>query len=143
MAHIRLDTTGITRIRGKLIEIAQVPAGAVCHETKDLFENLEDRYAFLTLPYRAKVSVKQRENLNLMQIGHEQCQPRSTGQTFVGGFDGINFLFLFTVISAIFFHQVLHLLGAAMLAITVVGFNKYYSILPSDEGLFYFKNRLH
>jgi len=141
-AHICLDTAGITRIAGKLIEIGQVPAGAVGHEAKDLFEKLKGRNALFAFPYRTEISVKQREYPDVMQIGYKKAQTSSAGQTLVGGFDGANFQFLFTVISAILFHQVLHLLGTAILVNALVGFNKYYSILPSDEGLFFVKNRI-
>ena len=135
--------TRITWIISELIKIGQMSAGAVCHEAHYLFEKFEDIYPFFTFSYRTKESIKQRENPNLMKISDEQCQAGPAGQPIAGRLDGVNFRFLFPVIFAIFFHQVLHLLGVAILVITLVGFNKYYSTLPSDEGLFYFMNRLH
>jgi hypothetical protein len=51
--------------------------------------------------------------------------------------------FLFPIFFAIFRHRVLHLLGMICLAILLVAFKNHTSNLPSGEGLFYFKNRLH
>ena len=92
---------------------------------------------FLLFRIEPKKSVNQRKYLDLMQVCDKQRQAGSTGQTFAGHFNFANFQFLFSVRFAMFLHQVLHLIGMAILVNAFVGFNKYYSILSSDRGLYF------
>ena len=142
LIQISFYTAGIARVFGKLIKISQMPAGTINHEAKNLLDKLEDINTLFTFSHRTEKSVYYRKNLNLMQIGDKQRQAGSSGQTLAGGLDCADFQFLFSVISDIFTHKVLHLVGLAILVITLVGFNKYYSMLSSDRGLFLFYESL-
>jgi hypothetical protein len=129
LIHIGLNAASIARVFGKLIEISQMAAGTIDHKAQDLFEKLENRNTFFVLADRAEKPVYQRKNLNLMQIGQKKRQSGSTGESVTGDFDAANFQFIFSVIFVILIHRVLHLVGLAMLANTVMGFNKHYSTL--------------
>ena len=118
-----------------------MPTGAVNHKTQDLFEELENFNALFTFPDRTEKSLNHWKNLNLMQIRDKQCQTGPSGQSFVCDLDFADFQFLFPVFFVIVAHKVSYLVGMAILVITLVGFNKYYSTLHQDWGLLFFNNR--
>jgi hypothetical protein len=59
----------------------------------------------------AEPAIKPIENLDAVQIGHEQGQARPAGQPVGSGFDASNFKFILPVIFAMLAHRVLYLLG--------------------------------
>ena len=136
-----LNTAGIAFILRKLIEIGQPPAGAIDKEAQYLLEKLCNGQAFAVFADGAEPAIEPAENLDVVQIGHEQGQARPAGQPVGGGFNTTNFEFLLPVIFAISVHRVLYLLGGVILVVTLAGFNKYYNILPDFKGLFLFKYR--
>jgi hypothetical protein len=105
-------------------------AGTVNHKAQNLFEKLENLDTFFALTDRAEKSVYQWKYLDLMQIGHEKGQSGPAGESVIGNFDAADFQFIFPVIFAILIHDVLHLVGYAILANALVGFSKHYSTLP-------------
>ena len=126
-----------------MIEIGQVPAGAICHKAQDLLEYLKDRKPFFTLSDGFKKSVNQRKNIDTVQVGHKQRQPGSSGQSIAGFLNRTDLQFLFAIFFATFRHRVLHLLGMVCLLVLLVAFKNHTRNLPPGEGLFYFRNRLH
>ena len=143
LAHSRFYTSCIAAVLGQMVEIAHMPAGAVCHKTQHLFEYFKDRHPFFTLSDGTKISVDQRKYVDSVQVAYKQRQPGSSGQPFAGSFNRPDLQFLFSIFFAISLHRVLHLLGMLCLVILLVAFKNHTSNLPSGEGLFYFKNRLH
>jgi len=118
-----------------------MPTGTVNHEAQNLFDNFKDLNALFVFSNRTEKPVNQRKNLNLMQIRDKQCQAGPSGQPVVGDLDVANFQFLFSIFFVILAHKVLYLVGLAILVNTFVGFNKHYSMLWQDWGLFLFNNR--
>ena len=143
LAHGGFNACRIAAVFGQVVEIAHMPAGAVCHKTQHLFEYLKDRQPFFTLSDGAEESVDQRKDIDTVQVAHKQRQAGSSSQPFAGFFNRTDLQFLFPIFFAIFRHRVLHLLGMICLVILLVAFKNHTSNLPSGEGLFYFKNRLH
>jgi hypothetical protein len=138
---IGFDAPGIAGVFGKLIKIAQMPAGTIDHKTQNLFKKLKYLNPLAVLADRTKKSVRQWKDVDGMQVGDKQCQSGPAGQTLVGFLYATNFLFSFSVISAISIHEVLHLVGLAAIVMILVYFNNDYSMLPTKGGLFYFINR--
>ena len=139
--HIGFNASGVAWVFGQLIEIGQMPAGAVCHKTKNLFEKFENGNSLFAFANRTEKSVNQRKYPDLVQVCNEQRQTAPAGQTVACHFNFADFQFLFSVNFAIVFHQVLHLVGMAVLVNAFGCFNKYYSILSQGVGLFFAKNR--
>jgi hypothetical protein len=138
---ISFDAAGIAFILTKLIEIGQPSAGAVDKKTQHLLEKLCNRQTFAALADGTKPAIEPIENLNAVQIGHDQGQASSAGQAVGSGFDTSNFQFILPVIFAMLAHRVLYLLGVWLLAITLVGITKHYNTLSNFKGLFFFGNR--
>ena len=118
-----------------------MPTGAIYEEAQHLLEKLRYTKAFFVFTKRPKPALDPAENLNLMKIGHEQRQSSPACQSIGSDLDAMDFRFCYPVIFAMFAHRVLYLLGVAILVITLVGFNKYYSMLSRFRGLFLFRNR--
>ena len=145
-SHVRsigFDAAGVSFILRELVEIGQSPAGAIDKEAQHLLEKFRYANAFAVFTDGGEPAIEPAENLDAVQIGHEQGQARSAGQPVGGGFNASNFKFILLVISAMFAHRVLYPLGVVMLAITLVGIIKHYNTLPEFGGLFFFKNRSH
>jgi hypothetical protein len=136
-----LDAAGIAFILRKLVEIGQPTAGAIYKEAQHLLEKLGYSQALPVFTDGAETAIKPIENLNAVQIRHKQSQTSSASQPVGSGFDSSNFQFILPVISAMFAHRVLYLLGGVILVVTLAGFNKYYNTLPDFRGLFLFKYR--
>ena len=141
MASRCLDTTGIALIVFELVKVGQMPTGAVYEEAQHLLEKLRYANAFSVFAKCSKPALYPAVNLNLMQIGHEQRQACPACQPIGCDLDAADFRFSSLVIFAMLAHRVLYLLGVAILVITLVGFNKYYSTLSRYRGLFLFGNR--
>ena len=141
--HSGFNASRIAAVLGQMVEIAQMPAGAVCHKTQHLFEYLKDRQPFFTFSDGAEKSVDQRKYFDTVQVTYKQRQPGSCGQPSAGFFNRTDFQFLFPIFFAIALHRVLHLLVILCLVVLLVAFKNHTSNLPPGEGLFYFKNRLH
>lgn len=63
---------GIPRIRLQIIEIPQMPAGAVQEETEELLEERPKRQALPVFAERAKGLFQERRNLNLREVADEE-----------------------------------------------------------------------
>ena len=139
---IGLDAAGISVILTKLVEIGQPSAGAVDKKAQHLLEKFCNRQAFAVLADRTEPAIEPIENLDAVQIGHEQGQACSAGQPIGSGFDASNFEFILPVVFAMLAHRVLYLLGVFILVDNLAVFNKYYNTLPNFKGLFFYENRL-
>ena len=139
--HAGFDASSMPCVLGKLIKIAQMPAGAINHKTQDLFEKLKDLNTLAALADRTEKSVHQWKDVDAIQVGDKQCQSGFAGQTIAGLLYTSDFLFSFLVISAIFIHEVLLLVGLAAIVMIFIYFNNDYGMLPAKGGLFYFINR--
>jgi hypothetical protein len=139
--HICFDRAGIAFVFPDLVKIGQMTTGAIEKETQDLLEHLADWQSLAAFSDAAEPPVQLLENQDLVEVGHKQCQPCSSGKPIRSDLNSLNFVFpshdLFDTLS----HKVLHLLGAMLLVITLVGFFKHYSMLPLDVGLFSFRDR--
>ena len=143
-SHVRsigFDAAGIPFILRKLVEIGQPSAGAVNEKAQHLLEKFGYSQALAVFTDGAEPAIEPIENLNAVQIRHEQGQARPAGQSVGGGFDTSNFQFILSVIFAMLAHRVLYLLGGVILVVTLAGFNKYYNTLPDFKGLFFSENR--
>lgn len=127
----RFDTAGIAFIVLKLIEVCQPPAGAINEEAQHLLEKFRYAKPFSAFPNGSEPTLDPAENLDLVQICNEQCQASPAGQSIGSDLDAPYFQFSFAFFFAMFAHRVLHLLGVAILAITLASFCKYYSTLPN------------
>jgi hypothetical protein len=114
-----------------------MPTGTVDHKAEKLFEKFANINPLTTLADGTEKPIYQWEKLDAVQIGDKQRQTGPARQTVVGGFDGVNLQFLFSVTSAIFAHRVLHLLGITCWLTFLVAFKSYTNKLPLGEGLFY------
>ena len=79
--HAGFNTSGISRILGKLIKIAQMPAATIDHKTQDLFEKLRYFKPLTALADRTEKFFYQWKDVDSMQVGDEQCQSSPAGQT--------------------------------------------------------------
>ena len=140
---IGFDTAGIAFMLAKLVEIGHVSAGTVDEKAQHLLEQFRNGKALAVFADGAEPSVKPTEDLNPVQIGHEQGQAGSAGQPVGSGFDASNFEFILSVVFAILAHRVLYLLGVFILVVNLAVFNKYYNTLPDFKGLFFLRNRSH
>ena len=123
------DAAGIALILSELIEVDQSPAGPIDKKAKDLFEQFHDADAFAVFADRAEPLIKPAENVNAVEISHEQGQAGAAGQTIGSCVDAMNFQFSLSVFFAMFAHRVLHQWGVLLFATTLFGFSKHYSIL--------------
>jgi hypothetical protein len=82
------------------------------------------------------------ENTDAVHIGDKQGKTGPAGQSLAGLFDAADLQFLWAIISAIFAHKVLHLLGLSIGLTLLFAFKNYTKYLPLDVGLLLFKNRL-
>jgi hypothetical protein len=137
----RLDTAGIAFIVSNLIKVCQPTACAINKEAQHLLEKLRYAKTFSVFPNASEPALDPAENLDLVQICNEQSQASPAGQSIRSGLDAPYFQFSSAIFFAMFTHRVLHLLGVAILAITLASFSKYYSILSNFRGLFLFRNR--
>jgi hypothetical protein len=138
----RLDAAGIAGILRKLVEIGQSPTGAIDEKAEYLLEKFMYCETLSAFTDGTEPAIEPFENLNVVQIGHEQGQTRPAGQAIRGGLDTSNFEFILSEIFAMSVHRVLYLLGVFMFAITLVGINKHYNMLSNFRGLFFYGNRL-
>jgi hypothetical protein len=89
---------------------------------------------------RLIASAKPTEDLNAVQIGHEQARPSC--QVVTSGVDTSNFEFILPVVFAMLVHSVLYLSGVFMFVLNLAVFNKYYNMLSNFKGLFFYGNHL-
>jgi hypothetical protein len=141
LLHVCFDTPGISGIFLEMIEIDQVPAGAIHKKTEHLLEKLCDILALPTLPHRAEKPIQQREDLNTMQIGHEKSQSRSPCQFLAGRLNIADFQCAFAINFVIFSHVVLHLVGYAFRLLLFCGYYNNNRRIPAGGELFLVKNR--
>ena len=96
-----LDAAGIAFILRKLVEIGQPTAGAIYKEAQHLLEKLGYSQALPVFTDGAEPAIKPIENLNAVQIRHEQSQTSSASQPVGSGFDTSNFQFIFSVMNRV------------------------------------------
>jgi len=92
----------IASVFGQMVEIVQVPTGAVSPKAQDLFEYRKDRQPFFTLSVGFEKSVNQRKNIDTVQVGHKQRQSGSVGQPIAYFLNRTDLQFLFSIFFATF-----------------------------------------
>lgn len=82
-------------ILGLLIAVGQPSVGDIDHETKPLLEKFRYVDSLSAFPNSCKPAVDPSENLNIVQVCHEQCQFGPSGQPIGSGFNALYFEFIF------------------------------------------------
>ena len=142
LLHICFNGSSISDIILQMIEIDQMPAGAIHHETEHLFEKLCNVSTFFTFSQRTEKPVQHRKYLNAMQIGRKECQAGPSSQFLACWLHVIDFQFAFTINFVILRHLVLHLLGYALWLILLCRYCNNIRNILKGGGLFLAQNRL-
>lgn len=89
----------------ELVELRQVTAGTIHKKAQQLKKQINNRDAFFVFSHGTKHFIHNRHELNTLQIGGEQCQPGTVGNTIIGCPDRTDVMVFFAAIFCTFRHR--------------------------------------